>query len=198
MIGIKWLVAHLSQFEDRPIKRGYRELIWHAIYDDRIDRICWKFWNSYRMQRENQSSDQNRSAFRIIPYSAELFFFNPKSTVRSRRTGQLEVKQQITNKLELAWHVFLLLGIITKRLNNKSNTHAACCHVLFLKHTILAQLGAQLWGRQMSWGYRSNQVYCACEMDETWRGCLSIDHNILPFYSVTVLLMFINYKQFET
>ena len=84
------------------------------------------------MQRENQNRDQNRSAFPIIPYSAEPFFFNPKSTVQSWRSGQLEVKQQITNKLELAWHVFLLLGIITKRLNNKSNTHAACCHGLFV------------------------------------------------------------------
>ena len=38
--------------EDRPIERGYRELIWHAIYDD---RMCWKFWNSYRMQREKSN-----------------------------------------------------------------------------------------------------------------------------------------------
>ena len=176
-------------------KRLYRELIWHAIYDD---RICWKFWNSYRMQRENQSRDQNRSAFRIILYSAEPF-----SSTRNRRfglggLGNSRWNNKSQNKLELAWHVFLLLGIITKRLNNKSNTHAACCHVLFLKHTILAQLGTQLWGRQMSWGYRSKHVHCSCEMDETWTDCFSIDHKFLLFYSVTVLLMFIKNKQFET
>ena len=41
-----------------------------------------------------------------------------------------------TNKLELAWHVFLLLGIITKRLNNKTNTRSLLPCTLSKTHNI--------------------------------------------------------------
>ena len=50
-------------------------------------KVCWKFWNSYRMQREDQSGDQSRLAFRT---KMGIYFKNVKGIIH-------EMIQQLSN-----------------------------------------------------------------------------------------------------